>query len=180
MRLFGEDNVENEWDVAKKSQDDLTRKLYCPRIDLAVGSFNTNRHIIGQSREEIENAILRHRRFIQRLLSHSADDNRDIDELLEARNRNPRCFLAVEIENSGTRKHMLGDIANASIMGAIGVVVPLTEEKLRGFRKMKKYVEFATAVGKLEKPSFRNVLIVNKNDFLTVVSSTVSLRRNIY
>ena len=169
-RLFGEGNVEKEWDVGKGSQDSLTRELYCPRIDLAVGPFNTNRHMIEQSQEEIEHAISHYRQILQRLFSHSEERTGSIGEFLGVRNRNPRCFIAIEIEHSGTRKHMLGDIANASIMGAIGIVVPLTDEKMRGFKKMKKYVEFATTVGKL-RPSFRNVLIVSKDRFLEVLSA---------
>jgi len=88
---------------------------------------------------------------------------------LAERNKNPRCFLAIELENSGSRKHMLGDVANASILGAIGIVVPLNEKRLRAFRKIREYIVFATKVGKL-KASFNNVILLNRENFMNVIS----------
>ena len=43
--VFGQAHVHKEWDVAKDSQDNYTRKLYCPRIDFAVGPFNIDRNL---------------------------------------------------------------------------------------------------------------------------------------
>lgn len=67
------------------------------------------------------------------------------------------CMLAIEIENSGSIKHMLGNITNVSILGSIGIVIPFNEKKLALCKRMKKYVTFATEVEKI-KDVFKNVL----------------------
>ena len=163
QELFGSENVERPWDVAKNSRDDFTRELYCPEIDLAVGPFNVNRD--GDGGVAIKQTFLRSRALIEKLLSVSHNPVGNFEEFLGKANPNPRCFMAVEVEKSGTRKHMLGDMVNASIIGMIGIVIPLKEGILRGFKGIKKYLEFATRVEK-SKYSFDNVLIVGGNDFL--------------
>lgn len=168
-RIFGKNNVVKEWDVAKDSGDSFTRNLYSPRLDFAIKPFNTDGNVDYNNRK-INRAISRYRRLIKRLAESSETYIEGINYFLDNRNRNPRCFLAIEVENSGSRKHMLGDIANASIMGAVGVVIPLNEKQLKGFIKIKNYITFATEVGKL-KPSFNNVIVINKNKFLRIVSS---------
>jgi len=107
----------------------------------------------------------RHRDFIDRMLRYSQQQGSNVDGFLENANANPRCFLAIEIENSGSSKHMLGNIANASIIGSVGVVIPFNHQKASLCKRIKKYVAFATRVGKI-KPIFGNILILDKEDFL--------------
>ena len=166
--IFGEANVKKEWDVAKNSQDDLTRNLYCPRLDLAIGPFNIDGEI-EHNQQQINEEIQRHSELIDQLIDVSQNYTGGRQEFLNNRNSNPRCLISVEIEDSGSRKHMLGDIANTSILGAIGIVVPLNQAKLEAFKKIMKYIHFARAVGKL-KQSFANVLLINKEDFLRLIS----------
>lgn len=172
--VFGENMVKKEWDIAKDSQDDLQRgRMYCPRIDVAVGPFNISREI-DLDNQRIWDAIAAHRDFIEKLVDNSIISIGNVDTFIYNRNKNPRCFLAIEIEGSGTRKHMLGDIANASIMAAIGVVIPLDKSRLNGFKGIQNYIEFATHVGKLETRLFKNVLIISKEKFKKIISE----RRN--
>jgi len=167
--IFGDDMVEKEWDVAKDSQDAWSRKLYCPRIDVAVRPFNTTGNIKRNNRI-IDAKIEEYRAFIAELVDKAETEVGSVDNFLSNKNENPRCFLAIEIENSGTRKHMLGDIANASIIAAIGIVVPLNKSTLNGFKRIKKYIQFATEVDKIEA-IFNNVLVINRDNFINIISS---------
>jgi hypothetical protein len=159
-RIFGESNVEKEWDAAKNSQDDFSRKIYCPKTDIAIGPFNIDRQV-EINRRRIEATLGRHETLIHRLIEASQSSTGSKEEFLTNRNKNPRCLIAIEIEGSGSRKHMLGDIANASILGLIGIIIPLTSEKLEAFKRILDYIRFATAAGKLN-PSFNNILLINK------------------
>lgn len=91
------------------------------------------------------------------------------DRFMENKNNNPRCMLAIEIEHSGSSKHMLGNIANVSILGAIGIVIPFNEKKLALCKRIKKYVTFATEVKKIQD-IFENVLIIRKEKFIGVLN----------
>src|SRR3989338_1211827 len=152
--VFGEELVEKEWNVAKNSRDDLTRKMYCPRIDIAVGPFRIDGTTNFQN-PQMDQELERHRFFVERLFQNSESHGGNLDDFLGNRNENPRCFLAIEIEGSGSRKHMLGDVANASIIGSIGIIIPFNEKKLKQFKKIKGYITFATDAGKI-RAVFKN------------------------
>lgn len=152
--------VEKEWSVSKNSRDGYTRNLYAPRIDIAVGPFNISR----DSSDVIERAIAENRRFLDKLKDISSFN------FYERENSNPRCFITIELENSGNRKHMIGDIANASIIGAVGIIVPLNKEKSKQFCKICEYIKFASAVGKTERNVFRNIVVVEPDKILKVIN----------
>jgi len=166
--IFGECNVKKEWDVAKESEDDLTRDSYCPRVDVAVGPFNLTRN--GNNLRQIDEMIEQRRGFLKKLFEFSeihslVSRELGFEKFLNIRNENPRCLLAIEIENSGSSKHMLGNIANVSILGAIGVVIPFNDTKLKLCKRIKKYLKHAIIVKKIPKDIFRNVIIIEKNNF---------------
>ena len=171
-RIFGENNAKKEWDVAKDSTDDFIRKLYCPRLDLAVGPFNIDRKVTYNN-TEIEETIEYYRSFIEKMFNYSEQRNGNFDEFLNKRNINPRCFLAIEIENSGTSKYMLGNIANVSIIGSIGVVIPFNDRQLSNCKRIIEYVDFATEVKKI-KAIFENILVIDKEVFLKVLKNELS------
>jgi hypothetical protein len=158
-RVFGDENAIPEWDVARNSGDTLTRELYCPRIDFAVGPFNTdantieNIRLINESCEKFDGLLHR-----LRLTS----DNRNLS--LNP-NRNPRCFLAIELENKTSRKHRLGSLVNASAMGKIGIVVASNERVFTSFAKIRKYLDFLESVSKTSY-SPKNAIILTEEDFL--------------
>ena len=166
-RMFGTNQVISEWNVAKDSRDALGRKLYCPRIDIAVGPFNIDGNVV-RNREMIDNAYLRYENFICKL--NSVSDGKISTEHL---NKNPRCFLAIEIENTGTRKHRLGSIVNAAAIGKVGIIVTFTKESNNSFRKIRKYLQFIRNVKKIVEDISKNVIIISKNDFSNILEEHV-------
>ena len=84
-------------------------------------------------------------------------------------NKNPRCLIAIEIETSGTRKHMIGDITNASILGKIGLIVPTTFDKYKAFNKIMKYLEFAQTNGKIKNNVFKNIILIKHEDLISLL-----------
>lgn len=166
-RIMNPYEAKEEWNVAKDSQDAFTRELYSPRLDVAVGPFNIDGNI-ERNNKKIRRAANRHQSFIEQLICCSELESPSFDIFLRRRNKNPRCFLAIEIENSGSSKHMLGDIANVSIIGSIGIVIPFNEKKQSLCERIKRYVRFCSSVGKIDNV-FTNVLVISKEDFHRVI-----------
>src|SRR4051812_24011258 len=94
------------------------RDRYSPRLDLAVGPFSTTPD--QQKIDEYYSLAKAHQILLERLWSchlsneaqFDARDNLAPDSLSSALggNRNARCFLAIEIENAVSRKHLMGGI----------------------------------------------------------------------
>jgi hypothetical protein len=161
-RIFGENNVVKEWNVAENSMDQFTRKLYCPRVDFAVKPFNTdlnfeyNNGLINSAYERFEGLLLR-----LKLASDAIME--DFDP-----NQNPRCFLAIELENKTSRKHRLGSLYNASVIGKIGIVVAKNTQVYNSLVKIRKYFEFLKNAWKSPYTP-KNIMIVTESDFLRVL-----------
>lgn len=160
--VFGEEYVVKEWDVAKNSQDDFTRESYCPRIDYAIGPFNIDRQLTHN-----QNLILhsreRYKDIIDNLQSHSDFIERELDF-----NDNPRCFIAIEFENSTSQKHKLASIINSSAIGLLGIIVVPTENIFNKVNRLRRYLELLEGVGKISY-SPNNVLIIIEESFIDVL-----------
>lgn len=157
-----------EWDVAKDSQDDFTRRLYSPRLDICVYPTNTNRR--GAGNADIRGAFENSRQLMTTLHGVSHRRQEPYDLVMRGSNINPRCFLAIEIENSGSKKHMLGDIINAAYLGLFGIVVAVGTEKHRSFARILDYLKFCVAVGKAQE-RFENVLLFEADELLEALNA---------
>jgi hypothetical protein len=141
------DDVRLEWSVVEDARDALTADIhrYAPRVDIAVGPFNTT----------------------------PGPDPRISDELLPARvqavfagcpsNPNPRCLLAIEVVFSGSSKHILGDMLNAGAHGLYGFVVG-AEALMPKIRRIGAYLHVLADLGKLPA-MFRNVVALSTAEF---------------
>lgn len=143
-------DVASEWRSARGATDafsaDVTR--YAPRVDLAVGPYSTSSGRLNMSIEMLPATM---RPWFEGLRS----------------NENPRCLLAVEIVNSGSAKHMLGDLLNASALGLFGLVV-CNEPVLPKVQRNLAYVRQLVTVGK-SPALFQNVRVLSFSDFVSTM-----------
>jgi len=128
--IFGEDNVIKEWPSSRNAEDWL-RRGYAPRPDIVIGPFNISE---GANTSDIKRSFNQNRAFFNHLGFADGSENK---------NENPRCLIAVEIENSGSSKHMIGNIINASLLGKVGIIVTLRDEFYRKAENTLKYLEGA-------------------------------------
>lgn len=168
-KVFPKEFLVPEWNASKNSEDDFnSRDYYAPRVDIAIGPFNVNRDL-DINNLNFDNLIQENIPLLQKLysLSHLGENHEYINfhDFISTLNPNPRCFIAIEIENTRDAKRSLGDIVNASVMGKVAIVIPIGEDKYKLFYKIKKYFHYLEQVGKLEG-NFRNVLIIEGDKIL--------------
>lgn len=147
------DDVRLEWSVTSNATDALQRdpRRYAPRVDIAIGPFNTAPGRDAGLSEELLPACLRP--LFQGLPP----------------NRNPRCLLAIEVIYSGSSKHMMGDTLNAGALGLYGLVIGAAVH----VPKIRRIGEYLQALAELEKlPSlFRNVVALSTDEFEALLRS---------
>jgi hypothetical protein len=138
--------------VATEWRSAIGPEIYSPRVDIAVGPFSL---IDGRSEARAYDALCRNSLdLLYQLIEHhrsNAHDERGADYIFESLvsfNPNSRCFIAIEIENAVTRKHLLGGALNASVLGRIALAVGGNPRSHNAFLRLRKYFEFLTSVGK--------------------------------
>ena len=147
-RVHGGVETRTEWSTMGDQVDS-----YSPRLDIAVGPF-----AVGslRYRDRFDELLERHGGFLRRAYDFS---NANFDEYGEGtkkfafadvtrRNWNSRCFLAIEIENKVTRKHLMGGAVNAAALGRVGIAVGWTSDKVRALVKLRTYLLYLGRVGK--------------------------------
>lgn len=161
--------------------------IYSPRVDIAVGPFSVIRggtcsiehdQLVDDSQVFLKHMIRYHRSNVARY--RNTDDAR-IDEALHLpsitdlkyHNRNARCFLAIEIENRVSRKHLLGGAVNAAALGRVGVVVGWNEEKVAAIIKLQAYWDFLGTVGKPSYPT-KNLLILSPEQLRSSINAALT------
>lgn len=146
-RRFGDSEVAVEW---RAMTDE--RGVYSPRLDAAVGPF-AFRDRLG---EQYDAMVKRHSGFLRALFkAHTANlrayseapDEFAFEEVCH-RNWNSRCFLAFEIENVVSRKHLMGGAINAAALGRVGIAVGWDDGKVRALVRLRSYLLFLARVGK--------------------------------
>jgi len=163
-RIYPAIEVVSEWSSMKNEMG-----IYSPRVDVAVGPFATQGTYIKQYDQLMDNS----QNFICKLLNYHLMNINEFDpeskhltfDILKYKNSNARCLLAIEIENSGSRKHIIGDAVNASALGRVGIFIAWTPEKLKAAVKMRRYLGFLKTVGKNTFDT-TNLLILDKAQFL--------------
>ena len=156
--------------LIKRERQMKMEPIYSPTCDVAVGPFsfkegNLNDVYKGLAKlDEID-------QFVEGLQRESLGTGYNAS-LLDL-NQNPRCFIAIEVENTTARdiKHLLGSIINCSFLGKIGLVV-VFEEYISYAQRLLQYLAFVKRVKKTKKELFRNVFVISKTD----ISSLLGIR----
>ena len=141
------------------------RGIYAPRVDLAVGPFAVERRYI----EEYGRLIDDTQPFLQTLIEKhneniSGQEPPITFETIRDFNANARCLLCIEIEETGSKKHCLGNLVLASALGRIGILVARRDSVLRTFVRQRAYLRFLADV---QKNTFKtaNALVVTAEQF---------------
>ena len=173
---FGDLEVQSEW----RAFQGLPYQ-YCPRVDIAVGPFNV---APSPNRTEEYNQIVRRdniSEFLREIYNLHIENIGDewlnevripeFERIIE-KNQNARCLIAIEIENSSTKKHIMGSMVNAASLGRIGIGIAYNESVLRTFRRMLNYMGFLKRV---EKNTYdtTNFLNVTKDQFEDIVTKNL-------
>ena len=155
------------------------KNLYSPRVDIAVGPFSMG---FGENQTYEYNRLIQDdniKSFLKSLYDSHIDNIGDefLNEItipdfefVLNKNQNARCFLALEIENRNSKKHIMGSIINAASLGRIGIGVAYTDKTLRTFIRILNYLGFLKRV---EKNTYdtTNFLIVTKEQLTTLLNS---------
>ncbi|PCH90817.1 MAG: hypothetical protein COB85_09900, partial [Bacteroidetes bacterium] len=143
---------------------------YSPRVDIAVGPFSVTP---GGNQTREYNRILQTpsaSSFLRSVYDCHIENIGDqwineiaipeLDYLIQ-KNQNARCFIAFEIENSSSKKHIMGSMINAASLGRVGVGVAFNDSVLRTFVRILNYLGFLKRVEKNTYDS-TNFLIITK------------------
>jgi hypothetical protein len=165
--VFGQSNVLLEWDAAKDSKDALDKRLqYRPRIDYAIRPLNIDIHT-NYNNELINKAYEKFRD----LISEIKGNGQPRTQLIE--NNNPRCFLAIEYEkNPPSRKHTLGSMINACVMGKIGIIVAIDQKILGRCIRIVEYLQYLQENKNLL--NIQNCIVIEKEGFESILRKYVS------
>jgi len=166
--IFGNELVKTEWDSVQYDPHlDNHQRVYAPRHDIAVGPFNSYWDLdIG-----VDNTKqMQSHSFTKKLYKDFLKDRETLKKLW---NSVSRCYLAIEIEFSGTSKHMLGSIVNASVSGSIGIVI-VKKTSIDKAVRISNYLMRLEDFGKLKMNMLRNLIIFEENEFLNLLLDSQS------
>lgn len=171
-------NTVSEWDTG------MDVGVYSPCLDIAVGPFSIQNDVSLQAEYNqmfdanlhiLRQLVLLHLINLNYITEEATQEQSSqivTQKLNEIRhfNINSRCFIAIEIENEVSRKHLMGGALNASALGRIAVAVGSTNEKHRAFKRLYQYFKFLQNV---DKPTFKtnNILVISKEQLHDILSN---------
>ena len=165
--------------TGKTSKFPIGSGTYSPEPDVAVGPLAIGDEQYGNVYDDMARSSVDFiEKCIEAYMENLRKHNFDLGEIPRfnffcdgAINRNARCFIAVEIENSPSGlKHVLGSTINAVALGRMGLLVGFSEEIVIKFLKCLKYLNFLKSV---KKPGieFKNGLVLSKEQFIDILEN---------
>ena len=162
--IFDKNLVCKEWDSVKNDGHFNNHKLvYAPRLDIAVGPFNSNMNLdIGQDKTE----KMKKHFFTKKLWEECL---RDRDKMKNIWNKFNRCYLAIEIEFETGPKHAFGSLINAVVSGALAFVIVKNEKKKKEIERLSNYIFRLEGLELFELNSLRNLIIFEQDEFIQLL-----------
>lgn len=157
------DNINNPL-IKKGKSMKLETGIYSPICDVGVGPFAFEPGSLNYIYKYLLNQV-KIKKFITKLSKKGIylgmENSKFLSSDCKNQNKNPRCFIAVEIEGSNNIKHLMGSVLNCSLMGKIGILISFDEDKMnRAFQYFKEMIERGKT-----KPMLKNVIFVLKPNF---------------
>jgi len=164
--IFDDNLVKTEWDSVKFDGHFSNHKsIYAPRHDIAVGPFNRWLPDLDIGDDQTES--MKSHPFTKKLIEDELGRRGDLKNVW---NSFSRCYLAIEIEFSGTSKHILGSIVNASVSGSIGIVIA-NHDNIEKAVRTSNYIRRLEGMELLRSNDLQNLIIFEDEQFLKFLSN---------
>lgn len=168
QQIFADEEVVKEWDTVKNDPHFSNHKdVYAPRLDIAIGPFNDYYELdCGIDRTK----PMQSHPFVKKLTQDKREAGLRLKDLW---NSFSRCFVAIEIEFSGTSKHVLGSMINASVNGSIGIVIA----NKANYKKIERIFNYFLRLESLERmklTTLGNLFLYEEDQFLNLLSTFIS------
>lgn len=163
-----------EW----KAFQDSNAYRYSPEVDIAIGPFNDDDALYNLTsvyNEVVQDDFNLKSFFEDAYRIHKTNMNAELytdykefsfSEAIN-QNRNARCLIAIEIENTSTKKHIMGSIVNAASLGRIGIGIGYSNAAFKAFLRIVNYLSFLKNVEK-NTYSTANFFVLSKEQFDTL------------
>ena len=173
-------NFPTQLKILSNEQLGFERGIYSPKLDIAIGPIAKG---VTSYVDEYDEVVEYSRDFLTEALELSLRNTngcglelaRVYQDFLRdrAQNKNARCSIAIEIENSGSEKHTLGDVVNACSLGRVAFLVGYENSYLPMFIRILKYLQYLRDV---EKPTYfyGNAILLEKDQFLALLNKFCS------
>jgi len=172
-----------EQETVTEWYSEMGKGMYAPRVDVAVGPFaieagvhmnQEHSHLLHQHEDFFRQLVGLHLENLQKSTQDTPADDRKflIEEKMNSlfvTNQNARCFMAIEIENEVSRKHLMGGAVNCSVLAKVGIAVGFSDKKHHCFLNLYRYFDYLRQV---EKPTFNtaNLLIISKDQLIDALA----------
>lgn len=164
--IFGDDLVEKEWNSTSRDSHTSNHKLvYAPKVDLAVGPFND--YLCDLDLGVDQTNVMKQHPFTKRLYDKCLR-NRGNGNLEDMWNRFSRCYLSIELEFSGSLKHMMGSIINTSATGSLGLIVT-TKKGIKKIDRLVNYVKRLEDMEIININYLNNLVVFEEKEFLNLL-----------
>jgi hypothetical protein len=167
-------------DVSMEWRSEIGIKKYSPRPDITIGPYaiEESSNINEECNDKIDNGL--NSFFINLIKQHKSNIEESYTDYdlgkLKNSNQNPRCLIAIEIENTTGNKHIFGSILNAISLGKIGIMIAFEDKKLKSLCSIRNYILFLSKNNK-KSIDISNLIILSRTQFDGIIGQHINSER---